>query len=75
MGTGAVPTSEFNANHAMLLLKVLTRNLFRGHIAQAMPSLLEWRLVWLRRVLFCVSGRLLAVPSAAARWREIEVRE
>ena len=59
LGIGEVPTSEFDANHAMLLLKLLTHNLVRGYIAQSFPSLLVWRLAWLRRVLFCVPGRLL----------------
>ena len=43
----------------MLLLKLLTHNLVRDFVASCMPSLLNWRLAWLRRVLFLVPGRLL----------------
>jgi len=59
LGIGAVPTGEFDANHVMLLMKLLTHNLVRDFVASCMPSLLNWRLAWLRRVLFLVPGRLL----------------
>ena len=59
LGIGAVPTAEFDPNHLMLLLKLLTHNLVRGFVVSTMPSLITWRLAWLRRVLFMVPARLL----------------
>lgn len=48
-----------DANHVMLLLKLLTHNLVRDYVVACMPSLLDWRLPWLRRLLFLVPGRLV----------------
>jgi hypothetical protein len=77
-GIGKVPSQIFEANHAMLLIKLLTANLVRRYILAKAPELSSWRVDWIRRVLFCVPGLLrhrangyrLRVPtySYLARW-------
>jgi hypothetical protein len=77
-GIGKVPSQSFEANHAMLLTKLLTANLVRRYVLAQAPELSEWRVDWIRRVLFCVPGLLrhrsrgyrLRVPSYSylARW-------
>jgi hypothetical protein len=59
MGIGNVPTASFDANHAMLLLKLLTANLVRRFLRDRAPELWAWRMPWLRRALFRVPGRLI----------------
>lgn len=59
LGIGRVPTDDFDANHAMLLLKLLTHNLVCRFVEQFAPQLRAWRLPWLRRAVFCVPGRLV----------------
>jgi len=59
LGIGNVPTASFDANHAMLLLKLLTGNLVRRFLRERVPALLAWRMPWLRRALFRVPGRLV----------------
>ncbi|HXK37405.1 MAG TPA: IS1380 family transposase, partial [Candidatus Paceibacterota bacterium] len=56
---GAVPSADFNANHAMFLLKLLAANLVRRFVMAVVPSLHEWRIEWLRRAVIRVPGRLL----------------
>lgn len=57
-GIGKVPSQCFEANHAMLLLKLLTANLVRRYVQAKAPELFAWRVDWIRRVLFCVPGLL-----------------
>jgi Transposase DDE domain group 1 len=57
VGIGKVPTKDFHANHAMLLLEFLTHNLVRRFATEHAPDLV-WRTPWLVRALFRVPGRL-----------------
>jgi len=57
-GIGKVPSQTFNANHAMLLIKMLAHNLLRRFVEWIAPTLATWRVPWLRRVLIAVPGRL-----------------
>jgi hypothetical protein len=59
LGIGAVPTDSFNANHALLLLKLLTYNLLRRFVHRHAPHLSAWQLPWLRAALLCVPARLV----------------
>lgn len=59
LGIGAVPTADFNANHAMLLLKLLSYNLLRRFVHLRAPHLAAWQLPWLRAALLCVPARLV----------------
>ena len=59
LGIGAVPTDSLNANHAMLLLKLLTYNLLRRFVHRHAPGLDAWQLPWLRAAVVCVVGRLV----------------
>jgi hypothetical protein len=65
LGLGHVPSHDFNANHAMFLIKLLVHNLLRCFAAASLPSLCHWRTPWLRRVLICRPGRLL---RSGRRW-------
>jgi hypothetical protein len=56
-GIGKVPSGDFNANHAALLLKLLTHNLLRRYVLATAPALAAWRAPWLRRALLVVPGR------------------
>jgi Transposase DDE domain group 1 len=57
---GKVPSETFVANHAMLLLKLLSHNLLRRFVLQmGLPHLQSWRATWVRRVLLRIPGRLL----------------
>lgn len=56
---GKVPSQVFEANHAMLLLKVLAYNLTRRYVQGLFPELSQWRTPWLRRALVLVPGRLV----------------
>ena len=56
-GIGKVPSADFHANHAALLLKLLTHNLLRRYVLAAAPALAAWRAPWLRRALIVVPGR------------------
>ena len=59
LGIGAVPTDSLNANHAMLLVKLLTYNLLRRFVYRRAPHLAPWQLPWLRAALLCVPARLV----------------
>jgi hypothetical protein len=59
LGIAKVPSSSFNANHAMLLLKLLTHNLLRRYVLQNFPQLASWRVQWVLRALFRIPGRLV----------------
>jgi hypothetical protein len=56
-GIGKVPSADFNANHAALLLKLLTHNILRRYVLSLAPALAAWRAPWLRRALLIVPGR------------------
>jgi len=56
-GIGKIPSADFNANHAALLLKLLTHNLLRRFVLATAPALAAWRALWLRRALIVVPGR------------------
>jgi hypothetical protein len=56
-GIGKVPSQDFNANHAALLLKLLTHNLLRRYVLATAPTLATWRAPWIRRALLVVPGR------------------
>jgi hypothetical protein len=58
-GIGKVPTNNFDANHAALLLKLLAHNLLRRYVAEQVPALRRWRAPWIRRAVILVPGRLL----------------
>ena len=58
-GIGKVPSDGFAANHAALLLKILTHNLLRRYVAARHGQLRSWRAPWLRRALLLVPGRLV----------------
>jgi len=64
-GIGKIPTGRFDANHAMLLLKVLAYNLLRRFVEAVAPALRSWHVSWLRRALICVPARLV---RSARRW-------
>jgi hypothetical protein len=56
-GIGKVPSASFAANHAALLIKLLTHNLLRRYVLATAPSLAAWRAPWIRRALIVVPGR------------------
>jgi Transposase DDE domain group 1 len=56
-GIGKVPSESFVANHAALLLKLLTLNLLRRYVIAIAPALALWRAPWIRRALIVVPGR------------------
>ena len=56
-GIGKIPSADFKANHAALLLKLLTHNLLRRYVLATAPALAAWRAPWLRRALLVVPGR------------------
>jgi hypothetical protein len=58
-GIGKIPSQVFEANHAMLLLKVLAYNLMRRYARAFFPELQSWRAAWLRRLLVLIPGRLV----------------
>lgn len=56
-GIGKVPSADFNANHAALMLKLLTHNILRRYVLAVAPELAAWRAPWIRRALIVVPGR------------------
>ena len=64
-GIGKVPSKSFDANHAMLLLKLLTHNLLLAFTRSVAPRIAYWRAAWIRRALICRPGRLL---RSGRRW-------
>lgn len=58
-GIDKVPSRSFDANHAALLLKVLTHNLFRRYVRRHCKPIASWRTAWLRRAVILVPGRLV----------------
>ena len=65
-GIGKVPSQVFNANHAAMLIKLLSYNLMRRYVmAKCPPELHHWRAHWLRRALIWTPGRLV---RSGRRW-------
>ena len=58
-GIGKIPTNDFSANHAMLLLKALTFNLLARYVAAKCPAARHWRTPWVRHAVMRVAGRLV----------------
>jgi hypothetical protein len=59
-GLGKVPSQVFDANHAAMLIKLLSYNLMRRYAAATCPpDLHRWRSTWLRRALIWTPGRLV----------------
>jgi hypothetical protein len=58
-GIGKVSSADFEANHATLLLKLLTHNLLRRYVNKHLPKLRSWRAPWIRRTVILVPGRLV----------------
>jgi hypothetical protein len=78
-GIGKVPSDDFGANHAALLLKLLTHNVLRRFVMAVAPSLATWRAPWIRRALIIVPGRLVRrgrshwlrlAPRPCVRWNK-----
>jgi hypothetical protein len=65
LGISDIPSHDFNANHAMFLLKLLAHNLLRRFAGATRPRLFYWRTPWLLRALICRPGRLL---RSGRRW-------
>jgi len=57
-GIGKVSSANFEANHATLLLKLLTHNLLRRYVNKHLPKLRAWRAPWIRRAVILVPGRM-----------------
>jgi len=56
-GIGKIPSADFNANHAALMIKLLTHNVLRRYVLAQAPELATWRAPWIRRALLVVPGR------------------
>lgn len=56
-GIGKVPSADFVANHAALLIKLLTHNLLKRFVLDQAPQIAAWRAPWIRRALIVVPGR------------------
>jgi hypothetical protein len=65
-GIGKVPSQVFDANHAMLLVKLLAHNLFRRFVDAVAVEVRTWRTSWLRRALVWLPGRL---THSARQWK------
>ena len=48
-GIGKVPSADFQANHAALLVELLTHNLLKRYVLALAPAIAWWRAPWLRR--------------------------
>lgn len=64
-GIGKASTSDFSANEAAFLLKVLAYNVMRRWVAHSCPSASRWRASWVRRACVLVPARLL---RSGGRW-------
>jgi hypothetical protein len=56
---GKASSSDFDANHAAFLLKMLAYNLVRRFVHEQVPALATWRVAWIRRAVFLRPGRLV----------------
>jgi Transposase DDE domain group 1 len=68
-GIGEASCYSFTANHAALLLKLLSHNLLHRYTATGHPELSGWRTAWQRRTLLRVPGRL----SRSGRGRQLHL--
>jgi hypothetical protein len=66
LGIGYFSSWHFEANHAAMLLKMLTHNLVRNWVDAEHRALRSWRLPWIRRALIRVPGRM--TRSGRRRW-------
>jgi hypothetical protein len=57
-GIGEVSSWHFEANHAAMLLKMLSHNLVHAWVAAEHAPLRAWRMPWIRRALIRVPGRM-----------------
>ena len=57
-GIGKVPSQCFHANHAMLLLKLLSFNLLKRYERSLHLGIARWNAAWIRRSLINVPGRI-----------------
>jgi hypothetical protein len=57
-GLAKVPSSDFEANHAAFLLKLLAFNLLRRYVRCCAPDLKPWGTQWIIQALLRVPGRL-----------------
>jgi hypothetical protein len=64
-GIGKVSTSDFQANEAAFLIKLLAYNLMRRWAMQTCKAVTHWRASWIRRAAVCVPARLL---RSSGRW-------
>lgn len=64
-GLGKMPTQDFDANHALMLVKVMAHNLLQRFVVSSAPALSHWNVAWVRRALIVVPGRLV---HHAHRW-------
>lgn len=64
-GIGKVPTADFAANEAALLIKLLAYNLLRRWVESEIPDVAVWRTTWIRRACVCIPARLL---RSGGRW-------
>jgi hypothetical protein len=64
-GIGKVSTSDFQANEAAFLLKLLAYNLMRRWAMQTCKAVAHWRATWIRRAAVCIPARLL---RSGGRW-------
>ena len=55
---GQVSSYGFNANHVVLLLKMLSHNLFDRYARECFPKIPSWRTPWRRRLLLRAPGRM-----------------
>lgn len=64
-GIGKASTSDFAANEAAFLLKLLAYNVMRRWVAHSCPTATRWRASWIRRACVLVPARLL---RSGGRW-------
>jgi hypothetical protein len=64
-GIGKASSTDFNANEAAFLLKLLAYNLMRRWTAAEFPALAAWRSSWIRRLALFIPARLL---RSGGRW-------
>ena len=64
-GIGKASTSDFNANEAAFLLKLLAYNLMRRWVVAHHLKASQWRAAWIRRALITIPARLL---RSGGRW-------
>jgi hypothetical protein len=58
-GIGKVSTSDFDANEAAFLIKLLAYNVMRRWVTKTCKAIAHWRASWIRRAAICVPARLL----------------